>query len=89
MKKIIVDFVAHTSVVVAVGNDKDIDDAIEAAEQYAGRGYAPSWEYEGSADVDDPNYEADVFICEECGGNFTNRDAEEDGACPYCGHVNY
>lgn len=66
MKKIRVDFVAHSSVVVQVKECDDMyDKAIELAEQYiqGNPSIETVWEFEGDG-VDDAEEDADVDIKE-------------------------
>ena len=55
MKKIRCDFTAHTSIVVAIPDDAELDDAIEIAEeQMKTNSVTPLWEFddEGVDEVD-------------------------------------
>lgn len=86
MRKVIVDFVAHRSVVVALNDDEDSDKAIEMAQDYVERNNAmsPMWDYEDFDDTDD-NAEAinedDILTCNTCHRQFVDKGT---GICPDC-----
>lgn len=49
MKKVRCDFSAHTSIVVAIPDEAELDDAIEIAEEYMKtKGVTPVWELDDS-----------------------------------------
>ena len=88
MRKVIVDFVAHRSVVVALNDDDDDDKAIEIAEDYINYRHneCPTWEFENSEDTEN-EVEANsgnIYTCDGCGKQYVDMD--EDGICPYCGY---
>ena len=59
MKKVRCDYSAHTSVVVAIPDDAELDDAIEIAENYlATNNVTPSWDLDdgGVDEVDETEY---------------------------------
>ena len=91
MRKVIVDFVAHRSVVVALNDEDDDDLAIELAQEYANYNnpYSPTWDYEGCDATDnDGEINADNIVeCEKCGKKYV--DHESSNVCPLCGHLNY
>lgn len=60
MKKVRCDFSAHTSIVVAIPDEAELDDAIEIAEEYIKtKGVTPVWELDdGGVDEVDETEEA-------------------------------
>lgn len=60
MKKVRCDFSAHTSIVVAIPDEAELDDAIEIAEEYMKTiGVTPEWELDdGGVDEVDETEEA-------------------------------
>lgn len=60
MKKVRCDFSAHTSVVVAIPDDADLDDAIDIAEEYLQcNSIHQQWDLDdGGVDEVDPSEEA-------------------------------
>lgn len=60
MKKVRCDFSAHTSIVVAIPDEAELDDAIEIAEEYMKtKGVTPIWELDdGGVDEVDETEEA-------------------------------
>lgn len=60
MKKVRCDFSAHTSIVVAIPDEAELDDAIEIAEEYMKtKGVTPVWELDdGGVDEVDETEEA-------------------------------
>lgn len=60
MKKVRCDFSAHTSIVVAIPDESELDDAIEIAEEYMKtKGVTPVWELDdGGVDEVDETEEA-------------------------------
>ena len=58
MKKVIVDFVAHRSVVVALNDDQEEDDAIEIAQDYVDNHHDyTTWEYDNNVEPADEDSE--------------------------------
>jgi len=59
MRKVIVDFVAHRSVVVALKEDQDEDYALEIAEKYVENTHYPTdWEFDNNIEDVDDSYDA-------------------------------
>lgn len=58
MKKVIVDFVAHRSVVVALNDDQEEDDAIEIAKDYVDNNHCyTAWEFDNNVEPADEDSE--------------------------------
>lgn len=58
MKKVIVDFVAHRSVVVALNDDQEEDEAIDIAQNYVDNTHCyTTWEFDNNVEPADEDSE--------------------------------
>ena len=58
MKKVLVDFVAHRSVVVALNDDQEEDEAIEIAQNYVDNHHCyTTWEFDNNVEPADEDSE--------------------------------
>lgn len=98
MKKILVDFVAYRSVVIALNEfdeeEEGIDiyhKAIGLAQEYLDREEPDVyWDYdnnvEDAQDDDDAVNEDNIYTCSNCGKKFVDEDYTK--TCPFCGEYN-